>query len=49
MALHWYLSTDAVSIAGAILWGVLPRARRGHHFHVMVSIAGAILWGVLHM
>ena len=36
-----------VSIAGAILWGVLPRLRPGPCFILPVSIAGAILWGVL--
>ena len=37
----------AVSIAGAILWGVLPCGRRLVAGAVFVSIAGAILWGVL--
>ena len=36
-----------VSIAGAILWGVLLIARIGKAAGVQVSIAGAILWGVL--
>ena len=36
-----------VSIAGAILWGVL-RPIAGNQCHIqIVSIAGAILWGVL--
>ena len=38
-----------VSIAGAILWGVLRRRRRARlkREFCVVSIAGAILWGVL--
>ena len=37
-----------VSIAGAILWGVLPTNGRDRMlFKMPVSIAGAILWGVL--
>ena len=40
---------DAVSIAGAILWGVLPNYTGYKYAVAVVSIAGAILWGVLHM
>ena len=36
-----------VSIAGAILWGVLLGEERGTGAYLLVSIAGAILWGVL--
>ena len=36
-----------VSIAGAILWGVLPRYTKNFAQSATVSIAGAILWGVL--
>ena len=36
-----------VSIAGAILWGVLRPILARHYPEVPVSIAGAILWGVL--
>ena len=36
-----------VSIAGAILWGVLPSKVAILTKHCPVSIAGAILWGVL--
>ena len=38
---------EAVSIAGAILWGVLHVAGHGFPAKSGVSIAGAILWGVL--
>ena len=43
------LGNDAslVSIAGAILWGVLPDTRSPRPGYWGVSIAGAILWGVL--
>ena len=41
------LSCPAVSIAGAILWGVLRRAGHPRRPERRVSIAGAILWGVL--
>ena len=37
----------AVSIAGAILWGVLPILTKHCPNCSVVSIAGAILWGVL--
>ena len=41
-------STLHVSIAGAILWGVLLQRVMGAHPVIQhVSIAGAILWGVL--
>ena len=36
-----------VSIAGAILWGVLHTAVYSPAAANLVSIAGAILWGVL--
>ena len=36
-----------VSIAGAILWGVLRPRRQALRLSGDVSIAGAILWGVL--
>ena len=36
-----------VSIAGAILWGVLPIVAAEALGYLKVSIAGAILWGVL--
>ena len=36
-----------VSIAGAILWGVLPISLSVMTAEGCVSIAGAILWGVL--
>ena len=36
-----------VSIAGAILWGVLPHRIPLQRLSLAVSIAGAILWGVL--
>ena len=39
--------TQAVSIAGAILWGVLQAAADDEANSIDVSIAGAILWGVL--
>ena len=38
---------SGVSIAGAILWGVLHAIPTGKHLNRLVSIAGAILWGVL--
>ena len=38
-----------VSIAGAILWGVLQIQAIHKIFTRRVSIAGAILWGVLHV
>ena len=39
----------SVSIAGAILWGVLPKNADVLLRIATVSIAGAILWGVLHL
>ena len=38
---------EVVSIAGAILWGVLRFSGEAHSQTAVVSIAGAILWGVL--
>ena len=38
---------DVVSIAGAILWGVLRMMLFLDYLESVVSIAGAILWGVL--
>ena len=42
---QWILG--GVSIAGAILWGVLPTYKCSLGGRDEVSIAGAILWGVL--
>ena len=42
------MNFQSVSIAGAILWGVLRQVILGRSMSsALVSIAGAILWGVL--
>ena len=48
LSLHTLSISAAVSIAGAILWGVLHCKYIVKQIGGGVSIAGAILWGVLH-